>query len=67
VTTVERKLAGLARSSHGVVTRRELLRAGVSAKQIDRRLLTGALFAVFAASTAWVTRPPAWTRITSRR
>jgi hypothetical protein len=30
-----------------VVTRRELLRAGISAKQIDRRLLTGALFAVF--------------------
>ena len=30
-----------------MVTRRELLRAGISAKQIDRRLLTGALFAVF--------------------
>ena len=30
-----------------MVTRRELLRAGISAKQIDRRLVTGALFAVF--------------------
>jgi hypothetical protein len=30
-----------------VVTRRELLRAGISAKQIDRRPVTGALFAVF--------------------
>jgi hypothetical protein len=30
-----------------VVTRRELLRAGISAKQIDRRLVTGPLFAVF--------------------
>ena len=47
VDTVERKLAALARRSHGVVTRRELLRAGVSAKQIERRLRAGALFAVF--------------------
>ena len=30
-----------------MVTRRELLRAGISAKQIDRRLVTGPLFAVF--------------------
>jgi hypothetical protein len=30
-----------------VVTRRELLRAGISAKQIERRLRTGALLAVF--------------------
>jgi hypothetical protein len=30
-----------------VVTRRELLRAGISAKQIERRLRAGALFAVF--------------------
>jgi very-short-patch-repair endonuclease len=47
VDTVEQKLAGLARRSHGVVTRRELLGAGISAKEIERRLLTGALIAVF--------------------
>ena len=47
VTTVEQQLAEMARRSHGVVTRRELLRAGISAKQIDRRLRTGALIAVF--------------------
>ena len=46
-TTVERKLAALARRSHGVVARRELPRAGISPKQIERRLRTGALFAVF--------------------
>ncbi len=33
--------------SHGVVTRRELLRVGIRGKQIDRRLRTGALIAVF--------------------
>jgi very-short-patch-repair endonuclease len=47
VATVERELAALARRSHGVVTRRELLRAGISAKQIERRLRAGALFAEF--------------------
>ena len=47
MTTVERKLAAQARGSHGVVARRELLRAGISAKQIDRRLRAGALLAVF--------------------
>jgi hypothetical protein len=47
VATVERKLAALARRPHGVVTRRELLRAGISAKQMERRLRAGALFAVF--------------------
>lgn len=47
VGTVERKLASLALRSHGVVTRRELLAAGISAKEIERRLRTGALLAVF--------------------
>lgn len=47
VGTVERKVAALARRSHGVVTRRELLRAGITAKQIKRRLHSGALIAVF--------------------
>ena len=44
---MEEKSAGLARRSHGVVTRRELLAAGISAKEIERRLRTGALIAVF--------------------
>jgi very-short-patch-repair endonuclease len=47
VTTVERKAAGLARRAHGVVTRRELLRVGVTRTEIDHRLRTGALIAVF--------------------
>ena len=47
VDTVEQKLADLARRSHGVVTRRELLAAGITAKEIERRLKTGALIAVF--------------------
>jgi Transcriptional regulator, AbiEi antitoxin len=46
VDSVEQKLAGLARRSHGVVTRREVLGSGISAKEIERRLLTGALIAV---------------------
>ena len=47
VDSVEQRLAGLARRSHGVVTRREVLGSGISAKEIERRLLTGALIAVF--------------------
>jgi hypothetical protein len=44
---VEQRLAALARRSHGVVTRRELLAAGISAREIDGRLRSGALIAVF--------------------
>ena len=47
VRTVERKLAELASRSHGVVTRTELLEAGVSRHEIVHRLRTGALIAVF--------------------
>ena len=36
-------MAGLARRAHGVVTRRELLAAGVSPRQIHRRLRRGTL------------------------
>jgi hypothetical protein len=39
-------IAQIARGNHGVVTRRELLGAGVSAKRIRRRVETGALIAV---------------------
>jgi Transcriptional regulator, AbiEi antitoxin len=44
---VEQELAALARRSHGVVTRRELLAAEISGREIDGRLRTGALIAVF--------------------
>lgn len=40
---MERKAARLAGRSHGVVTREELLGAGVTGAQVDQRLLTGAL------------------------
>jgi Transcriptional regulator, AbiEi antitoxin len=41
--TVEAKLAHLASASHGVVTRAQLLRAGISAAEIVQRLRIGAL------------------------
>src|SRR5215211_3562924 len=41
--TVERRLARLGGSAHGVVTRVELLRAGVTAAEIRRRVRCGAL------------------------
>ncbi|MFL5869033.1 MAG: type IV toxin-antitoxin system AbiEi family antitoxin domain-containing protein [Thermoleophilaceae bacterium] len=41
--TVERKLARIASAAHGVVTRTELLDAGVSRKEIEQRLKSGAL------------------------
>jgi Transcriptional regulator, AbiEi antitoxin len=43
VGTVEQHLAQIAGSSHGVVTRAELLRAGVTVAQIKRRLRSGVL------------------------
>jgi hypothetical protein len=46
-TAVEQKLAVLARRAHGVVTRRELLRVQITRTEIDHRLRTGALIAVF--------------------
>jgi hypothetical protein len=42
-TTVERELARLAAGSHGVVTRAQLLRAGITLAEIRQRLHTGAL------------------------
>jgi predicted transcriptional regulator of viral defense system len=41
--TAEQDLALIARAQHGVVTRAQLLRAGVSAREIRHRLKTGAL------------------------
>ena len=41
--TVEAELARIATGAHGVVTRRELLRAGVSAEEIKQRVRVGAL------------------------
>jgi hypothetical protein len=43
VRTVERELGRLATPDHGVVTRRELLDAGVTSDEIKHRLRTGAL------------------------
>jgi very-short-patch-repair endonuclease len=41
--TVEQELARIARAAHGVVTRRQLLAAGVTAEEINGRLRKGAL------------------------
>jgi Transcriptional regulator, AbiEi antitoxin len=43
VRTVERVIARLASRSHGVVTRRQLLAAGITGHEIDQRLATGVL------------------------
>jgi phosphoribosylcarboxyaminoimidazole (NCAIR) mutase len=43
--TVEHELARLAEGAHGVVTRTELLEAGISSSAIGRRLRSGALLA----------------------
>jgi hypothetical protein len=45
-TTVERELGRLAARQHGVVTRDQLLRAGISADQIAHRVRAGALLPV---------------------
>jgi very-short-patch-repair endonuclease len=47
VRTVEQRVAELARRSHRVVTRAELLGTGVTKAEIDGRLRTGSLIAVF--------------------
>jgi hypothetical protein len=47
VSNVERTIARLARRSHGVVPRRQLLTAGITAAEIDYRLRRGDLIAVF--------------------
>lgn len=41
--TVEERLARIAESAHGVVTRQQLLRAGIREAQLEWRLATGAL------------------------
>lgn len=41
--TVQQKIARIAGESHGVVTRAQLLRAGVTAREIERRLGNGVL------------------------
>jgi hypothetical protein len=43
----DRTLAGLASRAHGVVTRAELLGAGLSAGDIERRLVKGSLLRVY--------------------
>jgi very-short-patch-repair endonuclease len=44
--TVEEVIGGIARSQHGVVTRKQLLEAGISTEEIRRRLQKGALIRV---------------------
>lgn len=46
IRTVERKIAEQAGRSHGVITRAELLRAGVTPEQIRTRLAKGALISI---------------------
>jgi Transcriptional regulator, AbiEi antitoxin len=46
IRTVERKLAELAGRSHGVVTRHELIRAGITPEEIRYRLARGGLIAI---------------------
>jgi very-short-patch-repair endonuclease len=43
ITTVDRKLAQLAARAHGVVTRAELLRAGITDRELRRRVTKGTL------------------------
>jgi very-short-patch-repair endonuclease len=45
-TTVEQKLARIARASHGVVTRAQLVGAGVTAEEIKQRVRRGTLLRV---------------------
>jgi very-short-patch-repair endonuclease len=45
--TDDQKVAGIAGRGHGVVTRRELLGAGLSERRIKRRIERGALMVVF--------------------
>ena len=44
--TVERRLAGLSRRAHGVVTWAEARRAGITPEQLKHRVRTGALIRV---------------------
>src|SRR6476469_70117 len=46
IRTVEERIAALASSSHGVVTRGELLAAGVTDRELRRRVAKGALISV---------------------
>src|SRR4051794_30740369 len=45
--TVEQKLAAIAGRQHGVASRRQLILAGVSERQIDRRLASGGLIRTY--------------------
>jgi hypothetical protein len=49
--TAERKIARLATRAHGVVTHRELRRAGVTVDEIRGRIDSGALIRVFPDAT----------------
>jgi Transcriptional regulator, AbiEi antitoxin len=65
--TVERKIARLASESHGVLSREELVRAGVTKAQIKSRLATGALIPIHRGVFVSGTRHQVSKRDTSRR
>ena len=44
--TVERRIARIASANHGVITRSELLKAGVTSTEIKRRVRRGSLIAI---------------------
>jgi Transcriptional regulator, AbiEi antitoxin len=46
IDTTDRRIARIARSAHGVVTRTQLLSAGISGRQVELRLHKGALILV---------------------
>src|SRR5438874_13132998 len=45
--TVEQKIASIASTAHGIVTRKELLRAGISSDEIQTRRERGALIDMY--------------------
>lgn len=47
VKTAEQRIAAIARRAHGIVTRWELLAAGLTKAEIDRRIRRGALIPVY--------------------
>jgi hypothetical protein len=65
--TAEQQLAQLANATHGVVTRAQLLRAGVTLAEIKQRVRTGALCASTGACTGSGIALRAWRRGISPR
>jgi Transcriptional regulator, AbiEi antitoxin len=64
---VDKVVARLATKAHGVVSRRELLAAGLSERQVDRRLERGALIVEFPGVYRVGHRAPSTKSAVSRR